>query len=253
MPELSGNDPNSLHRDSEILAAARMTAGYLDTDAQRSALEAIRRLPARELHDLERLSEQAPVLDPERKGFEQGYRLAQWLRHELGLRDDDVSDPEAVLHGWNVAILEAELDPSLDALAAWGRRHGPGIVINVHREAWVASVNRRRTTLAHEICHLLVDRQRSLPVVEVLGGQSPRLAEQRANAFAAEFLLPRDTAAHMCRGVADILEAAQALETRFQVSREVVRHQINNSSLGETLSRQVRTRLAHWSERRGDL
>lgn len=247
VPVLPTSEP--VYHDSEILAAARMTAGYLDITAQRCALEAIRQLPQLELPMLERLSDNAPVPEPSQKGFEQGYQLAQWLRAELGLAADAVSDPEALLQQWGVTILETELDPSLDALAAWGRRHGPGIVINSHPEAWTSSPNRRRTTMAHEICHLLVDRHRSLPVAEVLGGQAPRLAEQRANAFAAEFLLPRDTAARLCRNHTDILDAARALEARFQVSREVVRHQINNSSLGETLSRQERTRLASWGVR----
>jgi hypothetical protein len=34
-----------------------------------------------------------------------------------------------------------------------------------------------RFTLAHELCHLLVDRKGSLPVAEVLGGATPNRPE----------------------------------------------------------------------------
>lgn len=249
-PAANEADPACLASGSEILAAARMTAGYLDIADQRTALAAIRRLPLCRVPELELLSQRAPALDPVNKGYEQGYELALWLRAEIGLAPDDVADPEVLLQAWGVELREERLDPSLDALAAWGERHGPGIVLNCHPHAWTSNRNRRRTTLAHEICHLLVDRYRSLPLVEVLGGQAPRQAEQRANAFAAEFLLPRDTAVEVCRRHADLLDAARDLELHFQVSREVVRHQINNSSLGDALTRMDRTRLAHWSDRR---
>jgi len=44
--------------------------------------------------------------------------------------------------------------------------------------------------------HLLVDRKGFLPLVEVFGGYAPKGAERRANAFAAELLLPRSVAFH---------------------------------------------------------
>lgn len=234
---------------SEMLAAARMTLGYLDITSQRTVLSYLRDVPKQETPTLDALSRTAPdVAVLYRNGYEQGYALVHWLREELTLTDGAV-DPEALLLGWGVMIVEKEFDPQLDALAVWGQRHGPGIILNSHAESRAASINGRRTTLAHELCHLLIDRSRSLPIAEVLGGQAPRLAEQRANAFAAELLLARDTAADACRHHADLLDAASELEKQYRVSREVVRNQINNSRFRDVMNRMDRQRLAKWAGR----
>ncbi|QVL50114.1 MAG: ImmA/IrrE family metallo-endopeptidase [Thiocapsa sp.] len=83
-------------------------------------------------------------------------------------------------------------------------------------------------------------------MAEVLGGQVPRFAEQRANAFAAELLLPRAQAESACRSSANVLEASARLEREFRVSRELTARQINNSALGQTLTAGERRRLEHW-------
>ena len=46
---------------------------------------------------------------------------------------------------------------------------------------YASSSGRRRATLAHEICHLLVDRGSALPLVEVLGGRTAEHVERRAS------------------------------------------------------------------------
>ena len=54
--------------------------------------------------------------------------------------------------------------------------------------------------MAHELGHLLMDRGGLLPVAEVKGGAVSEEAEARANAFAAELLLPqKEAAAWMAR------------------------------------------------------
>lgn len=120
-----------------------------------------------------------------------------------------------------------------------------GLATYPRSRAWTN--NGRRSALAHEICHLLIDRPHALPVAEVLGGQVPRWAEQRANAFAAELLLPRVQAERLCRQAADPVAAASRLEGDYQVSRKLTLHQIINSELGPSLSPSERQRLERWA------
>jgi Zn-dependent peptidase ImmA (M78 family) len=48
----------------------------------------------------------------------------------------------------------------------------------------------RRFSLAHELCHLLFDRNRAVDLAIASGPWAPRDLERRANAFAAAFLMP---------------------------------------------------------------
>jgi Zn-dependent peptidase ImmA (M78 family) len=47
-----------------------------------------------------------------------------------------------------------------------------------------------RFTLAHELCHLLIDRDAGSELALVSGPWAPKSVEQRANAFAAALLMP---------------------------------------------------------------
>jgi Zn-dependent peptidase ImmA (M78 family) len=53
-----------------------------------------------------------------------------------------------------------------------------------------------RVTLAHELCHLLLDGDHPLSAVEVLRSRMPAGVEARARAFAGEFLLPTSAASY---------------------------------------------------------
>jgi Zn-dependent peptidase ImmA (M78 family) len=143
-------------------------------------------------------------------------------------------------------VLPVWIRGPVDAAAIWGPHHGPAILLNQMPLSRASTPNGRRTALAHEVCHLLIDREGALPVAEVLGGQVVKRIEQRANAFAAEWLLPRAAAADCLRASEDIIACGKALEKRYVVSRELVCHQIANSDLGPTLSTQDRFRLQAW-------
>jgi Zn-dependent peptidase ImmA (M78 family) len=162
---------------------------------------------------------------------EQGRLLAEWLRGKPEIvSKDGLVDPEAVLTKWNVKPREIELrSQHIDALCAWGPKHGPTVLINRNGRLSHYPTG-TRSSLAHEICHLLVDRKGSLPLVEVLGGEVPKVPEQRANAFGAELLLTRN-AARMAylelRG--DVEEAVQAIAKDYRVSFEVAAWQLLNS------------------------
>lgn len=240
--EIDTQDPLA---DSPPLAAARMTNGTLDLGEQRRLLGLIHALPAHSTPELERLSRLADEAFRARdwsgqRVYEQSYWLAAWLRGRLNLDNRTAADPEAWLGEWGVEVREEALPAPIDALAVWGERHGPAILLNTTEGAHPAQPAGRRITLAHEIAHLLIDWERALPAAELvkIGGQdlAPATPEVRARAFAAELLLPRETAAQYVQDRSSLDEAIEQLINDFGVGPQVAGWQIRNSSAGATLS-----------------
>ena len=238
-----GVDPvqywDTVKDDSELLAAARMTSAVCSPAIQTALIEAIRAVEHHDTVVLDELAVKADsVVDQDVRPYEQGYLLAEWMRNELNMSEGQLVEPESILRQWHVEIREITLPESaldLDAVAAWGTHHGPVVLLNCSEGARCSHTNGRRTTLAHEICHLLVDRKNGLPMAEVLGGMSPKSLEQRAGAFAAEFLLPRNQAIAAMRGTGTVEDILRQLSTLFHVSVEVAARQICNSSDFKTL------------------
>jgi Zn-dependent peptidase ImmA (M78 family) len=162
--------------------------------------------------------------------YEQGRLLAEWLRAKTDIvAKDGLVYPEAILKRWNVKLTEIELrSQNVDALCAWGTKHGPTVVINRNGRLSHYPTG-RRTSLAHEICHLLVDRKGSLPVAEVFGGEVPRIPEQRANAFGAELLLTRNAALTVYLKEGNVENALEVIAKNYNVSFEVAAWQLLNS------------------------
>ncbi|WP_412851504.1 ImmA/IrrE family metallo-endopeptidase [Ectothiorhodospira shaposhnikovii] len=241
-----GDQEDDLLLGNELLMAARMTTGYVGVQHQRKILLAIKALPRCATPTLDELSKLAPTPLEGQPAWQQGYDLAHWLRPGLGLVPGDLVEPEHYLKDWGVELRDIDLPAPLDALAVWGLAHGPAILCNTHALSRSSTRNGRRTALAHEICHLLLDREGALPVAEVLRGGSPRWAEKRANAFAAEFLLPREEVALRVSASNDLLSTLELIEQQFQVSRELICHQLFNSTIGLELSRTERLQLESW-------
>jgi len=234
--------------DNELMAAARMTPGELGVEGKRKIIEAVRSLPNVNTPGLDNMAEKAVAIefDPESRPFEQGYVLASWLRERLDMEIDAVANPEKILSLWGVIVQNQPLihaNGILDAIAAWGVRHGPAVLINIAPGAMALHEHRRRTSLAHEICHLLVDRSGALPLVEVLGGRTPEMVEQRARAFAAEFLLPRSVAADAVQVGCDLEKVVAELSEKYCLSQELVAWQITNSETYYFLNAQQRGHL----------
>ena len=239
------------HEETPYLAAARLTTG-LSLGARHAVLTSIGSFPARETKVLDELSVRAAEvlrLFEDSPPYQQGYALAHWLRHSLAKPNGNF-DPESLLDSWNVDVAELPATPpELDAVAVWGKRSGPAILVNpsgTHAQSRAG----RRATLAHEICHLLVDRGHALPAAEVLGGTTPLRLEQRARAFAAELLLPRDEAAEVLVRERKLAAAAEVFGREYGVSREVIGWQIKNGAGWRLLSlseqRTVRAWLKSW-------
>ena len=124
------------------------------------------------------------------KDYEHGYRLAMVFRDIIGNRDG-YFDIEAWLRTSGIAIEELSIpDPDVDGGAVWDDEHGPVVLVNpTSRRA--STPWGRRMVLAHELCHLLIDRDFAVPLKVMSGDWAPPLLERRANTFAAELLLPR--------------------------------------------------------------
>jgi Zn-dependent peptidase ImmA (M78 family) len=238
-----------------LFAAARMTRGLVTPHTIKQMLDRIRTVPSVNIEVLNALSKVATnelhaVADS--VPFEQGYYLARWFRGQHGIVGSDQRvRPETILRSWGIEVENfdfGDFTDNLDALAVWGSQNGPHILIN-SRSGRSTTPSGRTFTLAHEICHLLVDRMSSLPIAEVLGGRSPAVSEKRANAFAAEALLPRRIAAEALAHRSGIASCVKDLANRFGVSEELVSWQIRNSHLG-TLSQEEQRYLASLTSNR---
>jgi len=238
----SNNAPDaSTFEPDEIFAAARQL-GSRARDADIEVLaDRISALEARETPELDDVAERLAAKSDNwqsDKPYTEGYHLAGRLRDYLADRDDHAPDarvdPGQILRDWNVAVDRHDFETNrFDAVSVWGERHGPGVIVNDSGQH-AQQARGRRATLAHEICHLLVDRQAMLPLAEVLTyGSGPESIEQRARAFAAEFLLPRAVAAERAhradgrdRAPEDIIDT---LCGEYGVSREMAAWQVRNS------------------------
>ncbi|MBT9558542.1 MAG: ImmA/IrrE family metallo-endopeptidase [Myxococcales bacterium] len=229
----SGVEPTQILREargkpwtSAPLAFARMVGGVLDASSLKLVFEALARRPkggpSRRLQSLTRDAES--LLEPGDLPYEQGYRLGRWLRRIWDI--DGRADPESVLSQLGVDVLELDLRTNaLDGLASWTKGLRPVVLWNE------SSVRPRRATLAHELAHLLVDRRQALPVGEVLGGVVVEYVEQRANAFAAEFLIPREDALLTARLEGwNARRVVERLRNTHDVSVTMTAHQLLNAT-----------------------
>lgn len=140
--------------------------------------------------------ENKPASPPRRSGqhpHHEGRHYAVQLRRALSLSGPIPSMRDLIAHHFpSVAVLYAHLGRDLDlaGVTLADRDRGPTIILNLDGRNARATV--RRFSLAHELCHLLVDWNRMEPIAQLSQYRDDsRLAvEQRANAFAARLLCP---------------------------------------------------------------
>lgn len=136
--------------------------------------------------------------------FEQGIIAANALRQIMNLSDHEIADPFEILSMAGVNLFDKRMHPDVDAIACWGPNHGPAVIINSASKRLktrklgniddLRKSAQARVTAAHELCHLLLDRNHMIATVEVLGGRTPPSIEKRARAFAPALLLPKSQA-----------------------------------------------------------
>jgi Zn-dependent peptidase ImmA (M78 family) len=235
--------------ESALMAAARLSQPLKALDRE-AILSAVSKVPHRTTAELDQLSGAAAAalaaLEAE-KPHQQGYAIALWLRTVLGTSNAAPLDPSSLLRKWDVHVEDLPaLDARLDAVACWGKDHGPAVLVNPAGQH-SASAAGRRATLAHEILHLLVDRSRELPAAEVFGGATPRHLEQRARAFAAELLLPRAVANRELAKWNSLIQAEKHIRKTYGVSKEVLGWQLKNGSAWSLLDARERALVRQWT------
>lgn len=233
----SANDENL--NANGLLAAARMLAPLrLGAEQKQQLLAELRQQPANP-QALQQLDALAAALShtpaPNGKPHEQGYQLAQLLRQHYRVSDSAPFPITQVIEQLKLPMCSTRFGcPQLQAMAIWGHR-GPAILLNADKDANTSASHVRRILLAHELCHLLFDRQHAQPAADVLGATSTSThTEQRAKAFAAELLLPRDSAAQAYAQHPTLRNAITSLSKTFDVSPKVAKTQILNSGMVNT-------------------
>lgn len=157
-----------------------------------------------------------PLRDRHPAPFREGARYAQQLREHLGLGKDPITSLHRLIQESfsSIAVLHARLSVHGPAgLAFVDRLRGPTIVLNCDGKNENPCV--RRVSLAHELCHLLIDWSRQEPLAMISGYLSDDglEVEQRANAFAIRLLCPESVIAQVTQEVdrQDIVRVLAAL------------------------------------------
>ncbi|AGW13838.1 ImmA/IrrE family metallo-endopeptidase [Megalodesulfovibrio gigas] len=223
--------------ESEIFAAARLSSGYVTLEQQRNILNLIKSSGHIDSKLLEAATTEIGWIHWGRAPYRQGYTIAAKLREYLKVTHDTPVNPDDLLKSWNIPIHEHVFGgTSLEAVACWGKKHGPIIILNTAEGNKCSHSHGRLFTLAHEICHLLVDRNSTLDVCEVLGGATPKFFEKRANAFAAELLFPQTLAMRLVRDSEEqIGTLVGGWSNEYNVTKENISWQILNNESTRTL------------------
>ena len=183
---------------------------------------------------------------------EQGSRLGEKACELLGGDSVGWVDVESIVSRLNIAVSEIELsDIDVRAVSVFGPTQRPHIFCNA-RTRWGQSSAVKRFTLAHELCHLLLDREYGGELAIASGPWAPLAIEQRANAFAAAFLMPtwllRDA---LTRGSAraDDPDTIRSVSAQLRVSASSLIDRLYN--LGEiTFEERIQLRSV-WLPERG--
>jgi hypothetical protein len=233
--------------NDELRIAARM-AGPLPLHQIKSVIGKVRTCEIRHTPQLAKAREAAlAYLDSQNlestRPHVQGNEVAKWLRRQLDLSDHGRVDPFAILEkSYNVDVRAIDFEmPYLEAIAVWGTKFGPGVLLNKASKRVGATTNFwrngiARATAAHELCHLLLDAAHSLSAVDILDGRMPIRIEQRAKAFAAEFLLPSIEAATVWKAhghpidLDGLKKVIKALCRKHNVSESVAAWQLQHGA-----------------------
>lgn len=206
--------------EGTLSVVSNVTEAANDNDELRIAARMASALPAASIRQIIRhvqafSKSTAPALDilaeqvrshvdhnfSEHRAHEQGEAAATEARVRLNLASVQTVDIFSLVEVLGVDLrVQGVEPPTLDGIAVWGNKHGPGILLNEksNRLSWrgdIRTSGAARVTLAHELCHLLVDREHTLSAVDVLKSFMPLHMERRAKSFAGEFLLPARVAA----------------------------------------------------------
>jgi len=176
-----------------------------------------------------------PALPPVTDPIRQGEILADSVRRQTGINDDDLPTEPDIFAVWiedylGIDVCIAPLPSGLDGLAFSSGQFRLALI-----SSGVAAT-RQRFTLGHEICHLLSGDVQDLTVDEDVFGRHVA-NERRANTFAAAFLMP----AQAIRAATENETLDEALIVsllgRFRVSLDALAFRMHNVGVVDAANR----------------
>lgn len=222
-PEILGDVPIKLRSLDSIQAMASLNE-FRDVSDNTKARVVAAANAARDLVALKNQAETGADVAPSRTPWprlpsppgqgppwSKGKHYASLVRERLKLGMEPIPsmrDLVSTRFPW-ISVLYAHLgNEGLAGLTFADRHRGPTIVLNLDGKNRNPCV--RRFSLAHELCHVLVDWNRRQPLAQVSGFLSEEGLdrEQRANAFASRFLCPEN----VTRELGSNREPAEAVE-----------------------------------------
>ena len=175
-----------------------------------------------------------------------GYRLAEDARRNLGLGESEIPSMRALVEDrLGIPVVQVNISQRIAGATIVTRDEdggeARGVILNAsgaNENVWV-----RRSTLAHELGHLLFDPNEKLENVRVDPyGQSevdPQAhesetdyVEQRANAFAIAFLAPPGAVRRMVPTPPSIESIVDVMHT-YGISQTAARYHVRNSYHGQ--------------------
>ena len=243
---------------------AALMFGSLAPDVSKEDVEALARTmvelysPEGERETIRAICRSAPVEESGSTSWSQGYELAEELHEWLDMRfvtEDSVHVRRMIKH---LGVTAGELklsDEKIRGVAVVGPQHRAGVFVNTRHEA-NAYLSGTRFTLAHELCHLLFDREAGSRLAMASGPWAPRDVERRANAFAAMLLMPRDL---VQRTVSTVTVRLDTVEGIGQVANRLragflatLRHLTNLGFIDETEQERIQNERDRISTGRPD-
>ncbi len=128
------------------------------------------------------------------EAIQHGERLAEEERRRLGLGSAPLPDLAELLEAQGVHTGLVDLPEDVSGLTLNDPRHGLFVIANHGHH-----ILRRRFSFAHEYAHVLADRDRFGLISTTADREN--LIEVRANAFAADFLMPRTGVRELVAGL----------------------------------------------------
>lgn len=181
-------------------------------------------------HPLLAFVKRSPI--PDKNQHESGYRLSLDFIENFSEHGEMDATLENVLEKLDIHIVRNTFsDTALRGIAMAGKGIAPSIFINTAHQNNM-SKHGERFTLAHELCHLLFDRQYGQEVGISSGPWAPAGVEKRANAFAAMLLMPPERVEERLEAVSDksniSAEDVQAMADVLQVSTTALIEHLHN-------------------------
>ena len=172
--------------------------------------------------------------------FAQGAKLAQRTRKWLKLKPGPIDSMRDFLQKyfpWITVFYEKMGSYALDGLTFHDADLAPTIIINLNGRNENPSA--RRISLAHELCHVLMDKPQAQPLAMIsrLDGRDCTV-EQRAFAFAVRLLCPEAEIRQMTQRVDDRNIMARDVMKKYGLSYQAVQMYFRNV-IGITLSRTI--------------